>query len=154
MSAPSVGSVLWRDFLASALARVGVGVWGFVVAFEAIGRLGGEQAATIHAWGAGNLLALAAMGSAVAIPLMVWRTVVIRRTFASGTPVRGAVVAAESHPNLRAVWVEYRVGGETYRRRNAVRHSGRPMPKIGDDVTVVVDPSDPNVGFVRELYLD
>lgn len=154
MSAPSVVSVLWRDFLASALTRVGVGVWGFVIAFELIGRLGGGQAAAIHAWGASNLLMLASIASIVALPLLAWRTAVIRRTFASGSQIRATVVAAESHTNLRAVWVEYQVGGEVYRRRNAVRHSGRPMPKIGDEVTIVVDASDPNVGFVRELYLD
>lgn len=154
MTPPTPLAVIWRDFLASALTRVAVGVWGFVLVFELIGRLGGAQAAEIHAWGSGNLLGVALVLSGIATPLVVWRVVGIRRAFRLGHRTPATVVAVEVQPTMRAVWVEYRAGGEVVRRRNAVRHSGRPLPEIGQPVTVFVAPDDPRIGFVAELYLD
>ena len=154
MNAPTVRTVLWRDFLASALARVGIGVWGFVAVFELIGRLGGEQAARIHAFGAMNLLWIAMIASAIAVPLLAWRVTVIRNTFSHGQVLPATVVAIETQSNLRAIWVEYRHQGQTVRRRNAVRHSAAALPTIGAQVTVSISPANPQVAFIRELYVD
>lgn len=154
MTVPSIRTVLWRDFLASALARVGLGVWGFVIVFELIGRLGGEQTARIHAYGSTNLLWIACVASAVAIPLLAWRIRVIRTTFGQGTALPATVIATESQSTLRAIWVEYRHRGETVQRRNAVRHSAAAIPKVGATVTVLVSPANPQVAFIRELYVD
>lgn len=151
---PPLKSLLWRDFLASALARVGIGVWGFVILFELIGRFGGEQAAMIHAFGAGNLLAIAAVASAVALPLLWWRLSVLQRVLSDGRPIPAKVVSTENQQTMRAVWVEYELDGEILRRRNAVRHSGRRPLEIGQEVTLIIAPNANHIGFVRELYED
>lgn len=149
---PSLRTILWRDFLGSALARVGIGVWAFVLLFELIGRLGGEQAAKIHAYGAVNLLWVALIASAVALPLLVWRVRVIHRALLHGRTVHGTIVAVESQPTMLALWVEYTFDGDVRRRRNAVRHGGPLEPIIGQRVELALSPDNPDVAFVRELY--
>ncbi|TVQ87334.1 MAG: hypothetical protein EA397_18630 [Deltaproteobacteria bacterium] len=154
MSAPTSRTILWRDFLASALARVGLGIWGFVILFELMGRLGGAQAAAIHRYGSANLWMLALGMSTLALPLLLWRISVIRRVLLEGRPLQAKVVQCQEQQTMCAVWVEYVLEGETYQRRNAVRHGGPRRLQIGQQVTVMVAPNAPHVGFVRELYED
>jgi hypothetical protein len=154
MTVPSVPAIVWRDFLVSALSKVGLSVWVFVLVFEVIGRLGGEQAAMIHAYGRLNLLLIAAAFSSIALPLAWWRILVIQETFRLGRKTGGRVISTESQPTLYAVWVEYEVGGRTCKRRNAVRHGGKRQLQVGDTVSVAISTRNPEVAFVHELYVD
>jgi hypothetical protein len=148
---PSLGTLVWRDFLAALATRVAVAIWGFVLVFELIGRLGGAQAAAIHAYGSGNLLLIALAGNAVALPFLAWRLWSLRRVFADGVAVPGKVTEARSQQATWTVWVEYRFEGEIHEVRNAVKRPGEP-PREGTPVTVVVHPAAPSRGLVAELY--
>jgi hypothetical protein len=151
---PGVRRLVWRDFLSSMLTRVILGMWGFVIVFEAIGRLGGAQAAAIHRYGSVNLFVLAFLATIIAVPLLWWRINGIRQVFRHGVIRQATVIEVQRRGATVGVWVELQHAGRTLQRRNVVKRSQGVVPTVDSAVDVVLDPEQPERSFVCMLYVD
>ena len=119
--------------------------------FDFLARLRGMEAPLTDE--APFFLTMAIIGSMIVIPIIIWRVVVIQHVFASGVEVAGHIVHTWLIRGRGRIEYVYDYEGQTYRRGNAVSKNRRTVSlKLGNEVTIVVDPANPKRAFIQELY--
>jgi hypothetical protein len=95
--------------------------------------------------------------SLVAFVLIIWRYIVIKRTFTTGEEVRAKVLKSDFYRDRGRVVVEFTLRGEKEKRRALSHlHTNRRTKAIkpGDWVILLVNPEKPKQTAIKNAYLD
>ncbi|HEX9838566.1 MAG TPA: DUF3592 domain-containing protein, partial [Anaerolineales bacterium] len=78
----------------------------------------------------------------------------ISSVFEDGTEAKGVVTGLSFFRGRGRVQYSYTFQGEKQTSDNAINKNGRTRKlRVGEAVTVIVDPNDPKRAFIREIYL-
>jgi hypothetical protein len=100
-------------------------------------------------------LGIALISMAIGVPLLFWRLKSIQSLFERAIEVPGSIVSANFHRGRGRIEFSYFLQGEEYRGGVAVQENYTVSRLLSrDEVIVVVDPSNPRKGFLRDLFVD
>ena len=146
MTVPSTRRIISVDYLASSAFLVPIVAWGFYLCLLTLAPQNAGAWAFPLAPGLLTLFSLA---------VLAWRIRLIRSVFARGVEAP-ATVLSTLHTRGQRVRVNYQYSyaGQTYTSGNTVSAGRVPVTlKAGDTITVVLDPAQPRVAFVREAFV-
>lgn len=90
----------------------------------------------------------------IGIPVLVRRYHTISSVFADGEQTKGEITGIGFFRGRGVVKYSYTFHGQKHASDNAINKNGRTRKlKIGQKVTVLVDPKDPKRAFIQEIYL-
>src|SRR5574341_1001541 len=99
-------------------------------------------------------LPLAIGVTVIGIPVLVQRYRTISSVFADGMPTQGIVTGIGFFRGRGRIEYSYTVQGEKQMSANAINKNSRTRKlRVGQKVTVLVDPKDPKRAFIRDIYL-
>jgi hypothetical protein len=102
-----------------------------------------------------QLFLLLAIGvTVVGVPVLVQRYRVISSVFADGSEAKGIVTGLRFFRGRGRVEYSYTFKGEKQVSANAINKNSRTRKlRVGEAVTVIVDPNNPKRAFIQEIYL-
>ncbi|HJR79728.1 MAG TPA: DUF3592 domain-containing protein [Anaerolineales bacterium] len=99
-------------------------------------------------------LPLAIGVTVVGVPVLIWRYRTIASVFADGQQTKGVITGIGFFRGRGVVKYSYTFKGTTQISDNAINRNGRTRKlRVGQKVTVLVDPKNPKRAFIQELYL-
>jgi hypothetical protein len=99
-------------------------------------------------------LLLAIGATVVGVPVLVQRYRVISSVFADGSEAKGVVTGLSFFRGRGRVEYSYTFKGEKQVSANAINKNSRTRKlRVGEAVTVIVDPNNPKRAFIQEIYL-
>jgi hypothetical protein len=99
-------------------------------------------------------LLLAIGATVVGIPVLGQRYRVISSVFADGSEAKGVVTGLSFFRGRGRVEYSYTFKGEKQVSANAINKNSRTRKlRVGEAVTVIVDPNNPKRAFIQEIYL-
>lgn len=145
---PTFWRILDTDYISTFSFVTVVTVWGLYLMFKIFNwNMRDEMFYVLFSAGV----------SLVAIVLIVWRHILIKRIFNTGEEVRAKVLKSDFYRDRGRVVVEYTLRGEKEKRRALSQlHTNRRTKalKPGDWVILLVDPEKTKQTAIKNAYLD
>jgi len=99
-------------------------------------------------------LPLAIAATVIGIPVLVQRYRIISSVFAEGAQTKGIVTSLSFFRGRGRAEYSYTFQGAKQVSANAINKNSRTRKlRVGEAVTVIVDPNNPKRAFIREIYL-
>jgi hypothetical protein len=99
-------------------------------------------------------LPLAIGVTVIGVPVLVRRYRTISSVFAEGEQTKGEITGIGFFRGRGVVKYSYTFQGQKQASDNAINKNGRTRKlRVGQKVTVLVDPNDPKRAFIQEIYL-
>jgi hypothetical protein len=99
-------------------------------------------------------LPLAIGVTVIGVPVLIRRYRAITSAFTEGAQTKGTITGIGFFRGRGVVKYSYTFQGKQHASDNAINKNGRTRQlKIGQKVTVLVDPRDPKRAFIQEIYL-
>jgi len=140
---PSLSRVISTDYPSFLSVLFPIVFWGFSIYFF----FAGNNALRLF-------LPLAIGVTVVGVPVLVQRYRTISSVFANGTQTKGIVTGLSFFRGRGRVEYSYTFQGEKQVSGNAINKNSRTRKlRVGEAVTVIVDPDNPKRAFIQEIYL-
>lgn len=147
---PSITSIIWTDYTAFFQAAILVVVWIIYIAWVPKWTSRGP---IIAPWMAPYARYFAIFITLVALTIITWRVILLRRIFRSGEKVQGKILTFSMRRDRgRVVYTYLFKGGEYQCGTNIHRTMLTKNLKAGERVTLVVDRKNPKRAYINHIY--
>jgi hypothetical protein len=153
---PSILKIIQIDYTAMLAVMFPIVIWGLYIAISYFGFLPGLRGRDpIQAsQGAPFFFYMGIAALVIGMPVLIWRVRSIQSIFTNGVIVSGQIINIGFHRDRGRVEYSYHYEGQTYQVGNAIQKTKRTKTlNSGDEITVIVDPTNPKKAYIRELYM-
>jgi hypothetical protein len=147
---PSVRRILWTDYPAFIATAIPIVAWIVCLAWAIDWR--GDGPVLLPAW-IPVYLAAAAICTVAGVGVVIWRIWLFHRLFRLGTQVRGKISVFKLRNDRGRVEYTYIFNRKEY-NSGAHLHRNRQTKalRVGDAVTLMIDPGSPQRAYILDLY--
>lgn len=148
---PSITSILWTDYTTFIQSAISLVVWVVYIAWVPKWTSRGP---IIAPWMAPYALYFAIFMTLVALTIIFWRVILIRRIFGYEEKVQGKIITFMMRRDRgRVVYTYLYRGGEYQCGVNVHRTLLTKDLKAGERVTLVVDRKNPKQAHIHHIYI-
>lgn len=152
---PSIFTIMWTDYPAFLAVLFAVMAWVIYIFLVGFGTPIDPENLTPQVLQENQRLFYIALAvTLLALPVLVWRFMLIRKVIGSGKETKGKVESVFFYRDRGRVKYSYKHEGQSY-SCNITLHRTRKTKAIkqGDQVILMVDPESPKRALIRDLYL-
>lgn len=152
---PSIFTILWTDYIAFLAILLPIMAWIIYVFWAGFGTpINPGNITSQVVQGNERLFYIALAVTFLALPVITWRFMLIRKVLNIGQETKGKMESVYFYRDRGRAKYSYNFQGQSYTCSTTLHRTQKTKTlQPGDQVILMVDPESPKRAFIRDLYL-